>query len=74
VQALMAAGLGVALGIGFAYAARLLIVGYRPQFIVSIEPSALLMTLAAGFLIALFGAVVPARTVTRLAPAEVFRR
>lgn len=74
VQALMAAGLGVALGVGLAYAAGLLIAGYRPQFIVSIEPSALLMTLAAGFLIALFGAFVPARTVTRLAPAEVFRR
>ena len=74
VQALVAAGLGVVSGVGVAYVGGLVIMDYRPQFMVAIEPPALLMTLGAGFLIALLGAFVPARTVARLAPADVFRR
>jgi len=41
---------------------------------VVIEPSAIAATLAAGFVMALVGALFPARAVTKLAPAEVFRR
>ena len=73
-QAAVAASVGVALGIGFAYAAGWLVMSARPQFLVAIEPTAIILTLAAGFVMALAGALVPARAVAGLAPAEVFRR
>jgi putative ABC transport system permease protein len=73
-QALIAASLGSLLGVGFAFAMGSLVTNLKPQFLVSIEPSAILLTLAAGFVMALAGALFPARSVTSLAPAEVFRR
>ncbi len=73
-QAAVAASVGVVLGIGFAYAAGWLVMSARPQFLVAIEPTAIILTLAAGFVMALAGALVPARAVAGLAPAEVFRR
>jgi putative ABC transport system permease protein len=73
-QAAVAASVGVVLGIGFAYAAGWLVMSARPQFLVAIEPPAIILTLAAGFVMALAGALVPARAVAGLAPAEVFRR
>lgn len=73
-QAVVAASVGVVLGIGFAYGAGWLVMSARPQFLVAIEPSAIVLTLAAGFVMALAGAMFPARAVAGLAPAEVFRR
>ncbi|HLF76669.1 MAG TPA: ABC transporter permease [Dehalococcoidia bacterium] len=73
-QAFAAAGLGVLTGIGFAYLMGWLVETFKPQFLVSIEPSAIALTVGAGFLMAVFGALVPARSVVSLAPAEVFRR
>jgi len=73
-QALVAAGVGALLGIGFAYLLGSLVMNVKPQFLVAIEPPAILATLAAGFVMALAGGIVPARAVARLAPAEVFRR
>lgn len=73
-QALMAAGLGVLFGIAFAFLLGWLVATLKPQFLVAIEPSAIATTVAAGFVMALAGALVPARAVARLAPAEVFRR
>lgn len=73
-QALLAASAGSLLGIGFAFVMGALVTALKPQFLVAIEPSAILMTLAAGFVMAVAGALVPARSVTTLAPAEVFRR
>ncbi len=73
-QALIAASLGSLLGVVFAFAMGSVVTNLKPQFLVSIEPSAILVTLAAGFVMALAGALVPARSVTSLAPAEVFRR
>jgi putative ABC transport system permease protein len=73
-QAVVAASVGAMLGVGFAFAMGWLVMSAKPQFLVAIEPSAILATLAAGFVMALAGALVPARAVAGLAPAEVFRR
>lgn len=73
-QAVVAAGVGALLGIGFAFAMGSLVMNVRPQFLVTIEPTAVIGTLAAGLVMALAGALVPARAVAGLAPAEVFRR
>jgi ABC-type lipoprotein release transport system permease subunit len=60
--------------VGSMNVAGLLVMTVKPQFLVAIEPSAIIVTLAAGFVMALTGALVPARAVAALAPAEVFRR
>jgi putative ABC transport system permease protein len=73
-QALAAAGLGAAVGIGFAYAMGWLVMTSKPQFLVVIGPSAIAITLIAGLVMALLGALFPARAVAGVAPAEVFRR
>jgi putative ABC transport system permease protein len=73
-QAVAAAGLGALLGTGFAFVMGWLVMTTRPQFLVAIEPSAIVLTLAAGFAMALAGGLVPAQSVARVAPAEVFRR
>lgn len=73
-QALASAGLGAAVGVGFAYVMGWLVMTARPQFLVVIEPSAIAITLIAGLVMALLGALFPARAVAGVAPAEVFRR
>lgn len=73
-QAAIAAGLGIVAGVGFAYLMGSVVETFKPQFPVSIEPSAIALTVGAGLLMASLGALVPARSVVRLAPAEVFRR
>jgi len=74
IQALVSAGLGALLGIAFGFAAGWLVMTARPQFNVLLEPSAIVATLVAGLVMALLGAMIPARAVARLAPADVFRR
>ncbi len=73
-QALIAAGLGSVLAVGFAFIAGWLTMAAKPQFLVVIEPSAITTALGAGLVMALAGALLPARVATRLAPADVFRR
>jgi putative ABC transport system permease protein len=73
-QAVVAAGVGAVLGVGFAYGVGWLVMAARPQFRVIIEPTAIATTLAAGLVMALAGAFIPACTAARLEPAEVFRR
>ena len=73
-QAVVAASLGVLLGVGFAFAMGWLVMTAKPQFLVAIEPSAIIVTLAAGFVIAIDGALVTTRDVAALTPAEIFRR
>lgn len=73
-QAVAAAGLGAIAGVGFAFVMGWLVMTVRPQFLVQIERAAIGATLAAGLVMALTGGLVPARSVTRVAPAEVFRR
>lgn len=73
-QAFIAAGIGSTVGVGLAYGAAQLIMGLRPQFVVVIEAEAVGLALLIGLIMALVGALFPARVVARLAPAEVFRR
>src|SRR3989304_2426268 len=49
------------------------LMAWRPQFRVDIEPAAVGVVLAASLLMALLAALIPARAVARLAPAEGFR-
>lgn len=74
VQALAASVTGSVVGVGLAFAVGQLIMALRPQFLVAIEPGAVGWALVAGLAMALLGALFPARTVARLAPADVFRR
>lgn len=73
-QALAASVTGSVAGVALAYAVGQLITALRPQFLVAIEPGAIAWALLAGLVMALVGALFPARTVARLAPADVFRR
>ncbi len=73
-QALATASLGALLGIGLAFGVGRLVMTVAPEFLVSIQPSAILLTLAAGFVMALLGALFPARGVAAMAPAEVLQR
>jgi len=73
-QALVAAGLGVLVGVGLAFLMGQVVATLRPQFLVDIERSAIAYTVAAGFIMALLGGLAPARALAGLAPADVFRR
>lgn len=73
-QALAAALVGSIFGVGLALGVAHLIMAIRPQFLITIEPSAALLALAIGLGMALVAALIPARVLARLAPAEVFRR
>ncbi|MBF6612517.1 MAG: ABC transporter permease [Chloroflexi bacterium] len=73
-QALVASVTGSVLGVALAFAVGQLIMALRPQFLVAIEPGVVAWALVAGLVMALLGALFPARTVARLAPADVFRR
>lgn len=73
-QALVSASAGSLLGVGLALGMGEIVMSMKPQFLVSIERDSILVTLVAGFVMALAGALFPARAVTGLAPAEVFRR
>jgi putative ABC transport system permease protein len=73
-QALIAGVAGAGLGVGLAYAGGGLIMLLRPQFLVVLDPGLAVTALAAGLLMALGAALLPARVIAGLAPAEVFRR
>ena len=72
-QALIASALGAVAGIGFAIVAGAALMAWRPQFLVAIEPTAVAIVLASSVVMALLAALIPARSVARLEPAEVFR-
>lgn len=74
VQALIASIAGGMLGVLLAFGAGRLIMVLRPQFLILVEPSTVLRTLAIGLGIALLAALAPARVIARLAPADAFRR
>jgi putative ABC transport system permease protein len=74
VQALLAALLGTALGIGLARAASALIMAVRPQFLLVLQSDMAGRAALIGLGMALVAALLPARVVAQLAPAEVFRR
>ena len=72
-QALIAAAVGAVAGVSLAYGGGAALMALRPQFLVAIEPGAVGVVLAASLVMALLAALIPARTVARLEPAEVFR-
>ena len=72
-QALIAAAAGALVGVGLAYGAGAGLMAWRPQFRVEIEPAAVGVVLASSLLMALLAALIPARSVALLEPAEVFR-
>jgi putative ABC transport system permease protein len=73
VQAAVASGLGVVVGIGFGFLASELIVRLRPEFLILLESDSALLAILSGLGMALLSAIVPARNVTKLEPAQVFR-
>ena len=73
IQAVIAAIVGAMAGIGLAIAAGAALMSWRPQFLVAIEPPAVAAVLASSLLMALLAALIPARSIARLEPAEVFR-
>ena len=74
IQALVAALAGSMLGLGLALAAAQLVMVLRPQFLIAVEPASAGLALAAGIGMALLAALLPARMLAHLAPAEVFRK
>lgn len=73
IQALIAAGVGAAAGVGLAYASSVALMAWRPQFLVDIDPAPVGVVLASSLLMALVAAIMPAWAAARLEPAEVFR-
>lgn len=72
-QALIAATAGAVVGVALAYGGGAALTAWRPQFQVAIEPTAVGVVLASSLLMALLAALIPARAMARLEPAEVFR-
>ena len=72
-QALAAALAGVGSGVLLAVVAGRLIISIRPEFQVVFEPSGVVVALAAGVAMAVAGALLPARAVAGVAPAEAMR-
>lgn len=72
-QACMAAMAGSVAGITLALAGSALLMAWRPQFRVELEPSVMGLVLVASLVMALLAALIPAREVARLEPAQVFR-
>lgn len=66
--------LGAASGTILAYGVARLIMTLRPQFLVSVDPLALITALGLGSAMALLAALLPARIIAALPPSEVFRR
>ncbi len=73
-QALAAAFCGAVVGLGFAMLSAEVIMGWRPEFLVVLKPSSILLAIVTGIGMALLAAIVPARTIARLEPADVFRK
>src|SRR5512143_4199848 len=73
-QALIASSVGSIIGVGLALGLAQLIMTFLPQFSIVFESSAVVQSLLAGVVMALFAAWFPARLIARLAPAEVFRK
>ena len=72
-QAAIAALIGAVAGIALAFGAAAALMAWRPQFLLAFEPASVAVVLASGLLMALLAALVPARSVARVDPAEVFR-
>jgi putative ABC transport system permease protein len=72
-QALVASITGALLGVAMGFGASALLEAIRPQFNIVIAPWAVGAALAGSLLMAMLGSLIPARSIARLAPSEVFR-
>ena len=72
-QALLLTALGFVVGLVFFVGAQWLLATIRPQFSIVLTSGGLLRALVAAGLMGLIAAVVPARAVSRQAPATVYR-
>lgn len=72
-QALIAALAGTLAGVGLAYGGGAVLMALRPAFLVVIDPTAVGVVLASSLVMALMAALIPARAMAGLEPAEVFR-
>ncbi|HET6444247.1 MAG TPA: ABC transporter permease [candidate division Zixibacteria bacterium] len=73
-QGLVTGLLGVILGIGMAWLAAYWIMNSWSKFLIIFQPITVLSASLTGLLMGLLAALLPARKVARLDPAEVFRR
>lgn len=73
VQGLTIALAGVLAGIGLAWLASDRIMAAIPKFLIVLQPQSILTTSFTGLLMGLLAAILPARQVARLDPAQVFR-
>jgi putative ABC transport system permease protein len=73
IQALIASLLGAVIGIGLGYLGAATLMLIRPQFNIVIEPWVAGGSLLASVLMAVLAALIPSRTINRLAPSEVLR-
>lgn len=73
-QGLVTAVLGSLLGIGLAGLAAKLIMDNSPKFLIVLEPRAILFISFSGLFMGILAALLPARLVARLDPAQVFRK
>jgi putative ABC transport system permease protein len=73
-QALIASGFGALIGVALSLVAMEFIMWVRPQFLLALETSAVVVALSGSLAMALLAAVFPARVVAGLAPADAFRR
>lgn len=74
IQALIVAAAGSLLGVLLTVGAGQLVTTLRPEFLVALEPPALVLAVGGGLAMALLGGLIPARLLAGLAPADVFRR
>lgn len=73
-QSLISSIVGFVAGVALAFAVRMLLDRYAPQFLVSIEWPAVLQLLAVAVAMGAVSALVPARAVAGIDPVEAFRR
>lgn len=73
-QGLVTAVLGALIGIGLAWLAAQTIMYNTPKFLIVLEPKRVLLMAGSGLLMGLLAALLPARLVARLDPAQVFRK
>jgi putative ABC transport system permease protein len=73
-QGLVTAVAGGMLGVGLAWLAARGIMASTPKFLIVLEPNDVLLTSLSGVLMGLLAALLPARHVAGLDPAQVFRK
>ena len=66
--------MGSILGVAATYGTAQFIMSIYPQFLILLEPRAVIQSFVIGLGMALLAALFPARVIARLAPAEVFRK